>query len=271
MPDSRGLGSLPLHETSDRDGRTEALLVDGLDQYFSGRYEEAIHLWTRVLFLDRSHARARAYIDRARTALAERQRRADEILHETDASLARGDAAGARELLTQAEAVLADETHAAGLRQRIERLERAGVSPAVLPPTAPAAVGNGKTEPPPWLSSRWLILPAALVVGAGIALVVSERARAWIGVSQAAVPAPAASATAPETPLTTDEVAMTRASMLMDRGRLAEALRVIERVPPESEHAASANALRLRIQQLLLADHARGAGGMHGDTSSSRP
>ena len=48
--------------------RLEALLVDGLERYFTGRYEDAIHLWTRVLFLDRSHARARAYIDRARRA-----------------------------------------------------------------------------------------------------------------------------------------------------------------------------------------------------------
>ena len=37
-------------------------------------YEQAIHVWTRVLFLDRGHARARAYIERARSALAERQR-----------------------------------------------------------------------------------------------------------------------------------------------------------------------------------------------------
>ena len=57
----------------DRDGRVEALLVEGLDRYFGGRYEEAVHIWTRVLFLDRNHPRAKAYIDRARTALAEQQ------------------------------------------------------------------------------------------------------------------------------------------------------------------------------------------------------
>src|SRR5437868_3948482 len=40
--------------------RIEELLLAGLDHYFSGHHELAINVWTRVLFLDRSHARARA-------------------------------------------------------------------------------------------------------------------------------------------------------------------------------------------------------------------
>ena len=49
--------------------------------YFRGRFERAIDVWTRVLFLDRSHARARAYIDRARAAVAERVRESEALLH----------------------------------------------------------------------------------------------------------------------------------------------------------------------------------------------
>ena len=56
------------------DARIEQLLVAGLDHYFAGDFESAINLWTRVLFLDRHHDRARAYIERARSAQAERQR-----------------------------------------------------------------------------------------------------------------------------------------------------------------------------------------------------
>ncbi len=63
--------------SSDRAALIEQLLLAGLDQYFSGHYEQAIHVWTRVFFLDRGHARARAYIERARGALAERQREAE--------------------------------------------------------------------------------------------------------------------------------------------------------------------------------------------------
>ena len=77
-----------------RDSQTEALLVDGLDRYFNGQYYEAINLWTRVLFIDRSHARARAYIDRARTALAERQRHVEELLHTANELVTRGDTIG---------------------------------------------------------------------------------------------------------------------------------------------------------------------------------
>ena len=55
------------------------------------RYELAINVWTRALFLDRSHARARAYIDRARSALAERQRESEELLQNGVAAFQRGD------------------------------------------------------------------------------------------------------------------------------------------------------------------------------------
>ena len=51
------------------EGRIEQLLVTGLDHYFAGEFEAAINLWTRVLFLDRNHDRARAYIDRARSEI----------------------------------------------------------------------------------------------------------------------------------------------------------------------------------------------------------
>ena len=36
----------------DRESRIEQLLLAGLDQYFAGRYEQAIDVWTRVAFLD---------------------------------------------------------------------------------------------------------------------------------------------------------------------------------------------------------------------------
>ncbi len=52
-----------------------------------------------MLFLDRGHARAKAYIDRARSAIAERQREGDELLHTGAAAFDRGDAGTARALL----------------------------------------------------------------------------------------------------------------------------------------------------------------------------
>src|SRR5262245_36680969 len=124
MADPRRLDPVSQADAADRDSRVEALLVEGLDKYFNGRYEEAIHLWTRVLFLDRSHARARAYIDRARTAVAERQRRADQMLHESQTLMQQGETAAARELLVEVVAETGENDQAAALRVRLERIER---------------------------------------------------------------------------------------------------------------------------------------------------
>ena len=134
MAEPRRLDSSSSPDAAGRDGEIDALLVDGLDRYFNGRYDDAIHIWTRVLFLDRSHARARAYIDRARTAVAERQRRSDELLATTGQLLDRGETEGARLLLAEAVAASGDDEHAAALRSRLERLERAaaGAGPAFV-------------------------------------------------------------------------------------------------------------------------------------------
>src|SRR6188474_1340582 len=87
---------------ADRDALIERLLLAGLDHYFEGRYEQAVNVWTRVAFLERGHGRARAYIERARGALAERQRESDELLHRGLDAYSAGDLARARELLTRA-------------------------------------------------------------------------------------------------------------------------------------------------------------------------
>ena len=74
----------------DRDARVEHLLLAGLDHYFAGQYELAISVWTRVLFLNHGHARARAYMERARSAISERQRESEELLHTGIEAFGRG-------------------------------------------------------------------------------------------------------------------------------------------------------------------------------------
>ncbi len=52
---------------ADDEARIEHLLVTGLDHYFAGEYEQAINLWTRVLFLDRRRRQiSRLHRSRAR-------------------------------------------------------------------------------------------------------------------------------------------------------------------------------------------------------------
>src|SRR5438034_1303833 len=113
-----------------RESRIEELLLAGLDHYFSGQHELAISVWTRVLFLDRTHARARAYIERARTAIAERQREGDELLHAGLAAFSRGEADDARRLLTSAVERGARPEEALATLERLDRL---------APVAAPAA------------------------------------------------------------------------------------------------------------------------------------
>src|SRR5260370_23951875 len=101
MPDPlRTVGTRALD--ADRDAKIEQILLAGLDRYFAAQYEQAINVWTRVLFLDRNHARARAYIERARSALAERQRESEELLQGGLAAFGRGDGDDARRLLQAA-------------------------------------------------------------------------------------------------------------------------------------------------------------------------
>jgi hypothetical protein len=63
-----------------------------------------------------------------------------------------------------------------------------------------------------------------------------------------------ASNTVPKLPvLSSADVALIRAQTLYSRGRLAEALQVLDRVGPESPARSAADELRVQIQQLLLA------------------
>src|SRR5438552_18550345 len=108
------------------DAKIEQLLLVRLDHYFAGRYEQAIDVWTRAFFFDRDHPRARAYIERARSALAERQRESEELLQQGIAAFHRGDAAEARRLLTAAIEAGAPSEEALAVLGRLDRLELGG-------------------------------------------------------------------------------------------------------------------------------------------------
>ena len=233
----------------ERDGRIESLLVEGLDRYFVGRYEEAVHIWTRVLFLDRSHPRARAYIDRARTALAERQRRSDELLHASQSLLEQGKTGDARQLLTEAVAATGDDERAAALRMRLDRIDRIdrtqGDALVVSAESATAAPSTSSVAPAIW----WALIGATSLVT--IWLVARLVFPAWHPTEPAA---PAiAFAAGPILVPGHAEVALVRARTLFARGRLAEALLALDRVGADDARRSEADQLRVEIQRLLLA------------------
>jgi tetratricopeptide (TPR) repeat protein len=239
----------PAGDPDDRDSRIESLLVEGLEHYFASRFEEAVHLWTRVLFLDRAHARARAYIDRARSAMAERQRRAEAMLQESDDLLAQGHTAAARHLLAEAIATTGDDERASALRVKLERLERAHAGASAAAPHHSPSVS---TSPWRWPGrERLALLIAASAVIVLIAATVPDVLR-LLGFSAADRRLSASTESARLPVMSSGEVALVRARSLYSRGRLAEALQALERVSAESPVRAAADQLRVEIQQILV-------------------
>lgn len=227
----------------------DSLLEDGLDRYFNGRFEDAIHLWTRVLFFDRTHARARAYIDRARTALAEQHRRSEEMLHASRELLNQGQTEAARRLLADAMAARGDEMQAAALRAQLERVERAHApSPGALPAAQVPA-----EHVPGWSWQRPRPALVAATIGGLVLAVVGVVA--FIALTEPAdVAPPLGQATDARLPSpTASEVALIRARTAFAAGRLSEALQKLDKIGPDSPDRKAADELRIVIQQLLLA------------------
>lgn len=238
----------------DHDATIESLLVSGLDSYFKGEYDRAIHAWTRVLFLDRSHARARAYIDRARAILAERQRESDQLLHEALSAFDRGDTAVARDLLERAVAQGANEAQALALRDRLERLElpaprRSIAVPAPPPPPRAAAPAVQRRE----RASSWPVMVACLVAGVVLALA-WPRFVDWAAseVSPPAAGTPSGDTLQVPVPASAD-LLIERAGALVNRGQLHEALALLDGIGIGDPRRPDADRLRADIQRVLLA------------------
>jgi len=235
---------------SGQDSRVEDLLVEGLDRYFLGQFEDAIHLWTRVLFLDRSHTSARAYIDRARGALVERQRRAEESLQQVSTLLDQGRSHEARVQLQLAASVLGEDERTAGLRLRLERLERAfSGGPRIRAAVEPPRVSWGA-----WLSAQVTLrtwLAAAVLVALTVVLVTNGRPVGFGARPKSTLPAPTLSP-GPVPVLGRAEVGLVRARSLYARGRLAEALQVLDGLEFEQIARDESDRLRVDIQRVLL-------------------
>lgn len=229
----------------ERDGRIESLLVEGLDRYFGGRYEEAVHIWTRVLFLDRAHPRAKAYIDRARTALAERQRRSDELLHASQSLLEQGKTLDARQLLTEAVAATGDDERAAALRMRLDRLDRTRWGSAA--PSAEVLVDAATASNV--ASTVWW----SLITVTSIVTVWLVASLVYPALQPIESPAPVAFTPAAILVPGNADVALVRARTLFQRGRLADALVALDRVGVDDTRRGEADRLRVEIQRLLLA------------------
>jgi tetratricopeptide (TPR) repeat protein len=242
---------------ADRDAKIEQLLLSGLDQYFAGQYDQAINVWTRALFLDRSHPRARAYIERARSALAERQRQCEELLQNGVAAFHRGDADEARRLLQAAIDAGAPPEDALAFLERLNRLDSVRSRPTQSRPLGRRfALGGERTAGS--RPARWAIGAISLVsvAAAAVAAFTYWNAIDWrslAGWPQG--PAPPVTPTVREMPPLPrrGETALARASVLAAGGHLRDALALLDAVRPTDPQKPAADRLRAEIQRQLIA------------------
>ena len=242
------------------DVRIEHLLVTGLDHYFAGEFDAAINLWTRVLFLDRHHDRARAYIERARSAQAERQRQTEALVHQGLDAFDRGEVEQARALLSEALARGASHDLALGVLGRIDRLD-VGIprtTPMVRPGrqlrtvvTADTGARAGEAHSRFWTVN--LVVTVILVVTSWWLWTTNSWQNLWPSPAASAHIAPIPETTGPLPVPSVAEAYLMRGRTLFDGGHLRDALIEFDRVPAGDPLRVDADAMRARIQNELLA------------------
>ena len=131
--------------------KTDELFRQGEDLYALGMYQQAIYVWTRILFLERRDTRARSAIERAKRAVSERQRELDLELAAAAELLDTGDieaaASGVRHVLSL------DPRHAEG-HQLAERIAARNRRNDVTPTSA--VVDEDASESLPYKKSGLL-------------------------------------------------------------------------------------------------------------------
>lgn len=237
-------------DEADREARIDELLLSGLDHYFAGQYERAISVWTRIVFLDRHHDRARAYIERARSALAEHQRESDEYLHDGLAAYNAGDIERARSLLTRA--VEQGSDSAAVFLDRLNRLGPVGRPSDKRAEHGPSIARRTSLAP---RRREWFLGALAASVVAVLMLIGGLPIGQWLSELDVE-PAPRTPPQIAEEPLPVvraGEIALVRARRLQTEGRLRDALGALDRVQRADPLRAEADRLRADIQRELLA------------------
>ena len=250
------IGSSEQLADSERDAKIESLLLSGLDHYFASDYAQAIDIWTRALFLDRGQARARAYIERARSALGEQQRESDELIHNGVAAFERGEMEAARQLLNAAVQRGGAHEVALAFLTRIDRISAAPAPTPHSPATAPVRMPfRPQVAPVRRAGARAMtaLFVVAVVAMLGYALASWDQVRALIpGSASEAGLAPVRTVHDPLVVPRSSEAALDRARALFASGRLYDALRAVDLVRATDPLRGEADKLKATIQRQLL-------------------
>jgi hypothetical protein len=248
---------------ADREALIEKLLLAGLDHYFEGSYEQAVNVWTRVAFLERGHGRARAYIERARGALAERQRQAEELLHRGVEAYEAGDLPAARDLLTRAIAEGGANDTALVFLQRLGRVEGGGAGSAstgaplprlVQPPGVEGSSHAGlPTRAGGRQATNWFLTVVVSMVLAAAILLAAQPIASWLGELPISAPAIETRSVEPLPIVRASESRVARARELYEDGRLRDSLRLLEEIATTDPLRPEADRLKAAVQRQILA------------------
>jgi len=260
---------------ADRDAKIEQLLLVGLDHYFAAQHEQAINVWTRALFFDRGHTRARAYIERARSALAERQRESEELLQTGVAAFRRGEGDEARRLLQAAIDGGAPTDEALAVLDRLNRLEGAEPAPAQRAGRVPSPLT--RRAPDRTTHSVWVVAVWLLAVGLGVlavGYVATPRGRLdlrslWLADAPPTAAAPVAVNRTLPLPRQ-GEIVLARSRALIAGGHLREAITALDAVRLTDPQRAEADRLRGDAQRQLLSLTSVPTGGPSGPGAGER-
>jgi tetratricopeptide (TPR) repeat protein len=236
---------------AEREALIERLLLAGLDEYFAGKHDQAINIWTRVAFLEGGQGRARAYIERARGALAESQRRSEELVHTGVAAYHAGDLQTARELLNRAlDEGGANETALVFL-QRLSRLETAAKTP-VARTLGRSFIRSRRTASASADATNWFTTTVASVAVAAAILTAALPVASWL-VEAPVVSSPNPPASEERLPIVRSaETQLARARELYADGRLRDALRLLDDIGIADPLRADADRLKADVQRELL-------------------
>ena len=249
---------------AEREAKIEQLLLAGLDRYFAAQYDQAITVWTRALFLDRSHARARAYIERARTAQAERQRESEALLHDGADAVRRGDSSEARRLLDAAVARGGPSDAGLALLDRVERLEH-HLAPALADTDdlSEPRLTLEASPPSPRARLEWLALIAlVLIIVAAVTSATGTTRQQWGALVERSLSRRSDAAGVTVSAVSRDltppvprrgELALGRARALISSGKLRDALVLLESVRLTDPERSEADRLRGDVQRQLIA------------------
>lgn len=231
--------------------RVADLLAEGRAAFDKDQYQTAIEAWSRIFLIDADHEEAGRCIDEARRQQAEQERRIEEIFHDAVVRQEAGDTEQARSAFAR---VLSLQPNHTAAREHLRRLDandddRMAVPARTLPPSSGAQVSSPHPAPrsrpaqssdPGSTSRRRTLGRAFLWIGSAVLLLAATIG--WLLYSQRQQLFPNAR-TADEPAATTATTPIAAAERLQVRGDIADAIEMLERVPPESADYAQAQTL----------------------------